>query len=138
MKISWKILRIGGAGKWGFFEAAILNFFCFISVKNGSPFIWVVFFFCTLDGFSRIWEKKLSELLCTRLYLLMVLLSIPLNKSPWMLRPQIRSTAHTFSLHICFHFANTIWSRGCAATAIFAGFYSILWSLCGRNIKGTF
>ena len=37
-----KILRIGGAGKRGFFEAAILNFlsrpfwtfFCFISIKN--------------------------------------------------------------------------------------------------------
>ena len=25
MKFSWKILRIGAAGKWGFFEAAILN-----------------------------------------------------------------------------------------------------------------
>ena len=27
------------------------------------------FFFCTMDGFSRILEKKLSELLCTRLYI---------------------------------------------------------------------
>ena len=41
-KFHGKILRIGGAGKWGFFEAAILTFlsrpfwifFCFISVKN--------------------------------------------------------------------------------------------------------
>ena len=27
MKLSWKILRIGGAGKWPFFESAILIFF---------------------------------------------------------------------------------------------------------------
>ena len=28
------------------------------------------FFFCTMDGFFRILEKKLSELICTRLYIL--------------------------------------------------------------------
>ena len=47
-----KILRIGGAGKWGFFEAAILNllsrpfwnFFCFISVKNPALLYEVTFF----------------------------------------------------------------------------------------------
>ena len=39
-----KILRIGGAGKWGFFESAILIFFfqdfffCFISMKTSSPY----------------------------------------------------------------------------------------------------
>ena len=47
-----KILRIGGAGKWGFFEAAILNFlsrpfwnfFCFISVKTPAHLYEVSFF----------------------------------------------------------------------------------------------
>ena len=33
-----KILRIGVAGKWGFFESAILIFFCLISVKNNFVF----------------------------------------------------------------------------------------------------
>ena len=75
-KFHEKILRIGGAGKWGFFEAAILNFlsqpfwifFCFNISEKPSPFIWGISFFCTIDGFSRILEKKMSELLCTRLY----------------------------------------------------------------------
>ena len=32
-----KILRIGGAGKWGFFELAIFFiFFCFISIKQAA------------------------------------------------------------------------------------------------------
>ena len=72
-----KILRIGGAGKWGFFEAAILNFlsrpfwifFLLHLCEKSSHFIWGIIFFCTMDSFSRILEKKLSELLCTRLYM---------------------------------------------------------------------
>ena len=40
----------------------------FISMKISSTFIWGIIYFCTMDGFSRILEKKLSELLCTRLY----------------------------------------------------------------------
>ena len=47
-----KILRIGRAGKWGLFEAAILNFlsrpfwnfFCFIFVKNPALLYEVTFF----------------------------------------------------------------------------------------------
>ena len=70
-----KILRIGGAGKWGFFEAAILNFlsrpfwnfFLLHLCEKSSPLIWGIIFFCTMDGFSRILEKKLCHLLCTRL-----------------------------------------------------------------------
>ena len=76
-KFHEKILRIGRAGKWGFFEAAILNFlsrpfwifFLLHLCEKSSPFIWSIIFFCTMDGFSRILEKKLSELLCTRLYI---------------------------------------------------------------------
>ena len=71
-----KILRIGGAGKWGFFESAILNFFfqdifffCFISMKTSSPFIWGIIYFCNMDGFFRILEKTSFQLICTRLLL---------------------------------------------------------------------
>ena len=78
MKFSWKILRIGGAGKWPFFELAILNFFfsrriffCFISMKTSSPFIWGIIYFCTMDGFFRILEKTSFQLICTRLYVLL-------------------------------------------------------------------
>jgi hypothetical protein len=64
-----KTLRIGGAGKWGFFESAILNFFCFISMKTSSPCIWGIIYFYTMDGFFRILEKTSSELICSRLYI---------------------------------------------------------------------
>ena len=69
-------MRFGGAGKWGFFESAILIlilililifFFCFISMKKSSPFIWDIIYFCTMDGFFRILEKTSSVLICTRL-----------------------------------------------------------------------
>ena len=76
-KFHEKILRIGGAGKWDFFEAAILNFLSrpfwilfFASYQwKTQPIYMRYHFFCTMDGFSRILEKKLSELLCTRLYI---------------------------------------------------------------------
>ena len=66
-----KILRVGGAGKWGFFESAILNFFfqeknifCFISMKTSSPFIWGIIHFFIIDGFFRILEKTSFQLIC--------------------------------------------------------------------------
>ena len=70
-----KILRIGGAEKWAFFEAAILNFlgrpfwifFLPHLCEKSSSFIWGKKKFCTMDGFSRILENKLFQLLCTRL-----------------------------------------------------------------------
>ena len=43
-------------------------FFLLHLCENSSPFTWGIIFFCTIDGFSRILEKKLSALLCTRLY----------------------------------------------------------------------
>ena len=61
-KFHEKILRIGGAGKWGFFEAAILNFlsrpfwiffFCFISVKNPAHLYEVSFFFLHYGWFFQ-------------------------------------------------------------------------------------
>ena len=59
-----KILRIDTAGKWGFFETAI--FFCLSQWKK-QPIYMRYHFFCTMDGFYRILEKKLSKLSCTRL-----------------------------------------------------------------------
>ena len=59
-----KILRIGGAKKWGFFEASILNFlgrwilFCFISVKKSSPFIWGIFFSALWMFFPESWRRS--------------------------------------------------------------------------------
>ena len=51
-----------------FSESAILNFFLLHLSEKSSPFILGIIFFCTMDGFSTILQKKLSELLCTRLY----------------------------------------------------------------------
>ena len=64
-----KILRIGGAGKWGFFEAAILNFlsrpfwifFCFISVKNPALLYEVTFFSAIWMVFSESWKRSCSN-----------------------------------------------------------------------------
>ena len=61
-----KILRIGGAGKWGFFEAAILNFlsrpfwifFCFISVKNPALLYEVSFFSALWMVFPESWKRS--------------------------------------------------------------------------------
>ena len=61
-----KILRIGGAGKRGFFEAAILNFlsrpfwffFCFISVKNPALLYEVSFFSALWMVFPESWKRS--------------------------------------------------------------------------------
>ena len=77
MKISWKNIenwrswktRFFWGGHFEFFESAILNFFLLHFSEKPRTFIWGIIFFCTMDSFSRILEKKLSELLCTRLYI---------------------------------------------------------------------
>ena len=79
MKFSWKNIENWRSWKmrffWGchfeFSKSAILNFFFLLHFcEKSSPFIWGIIFFCTMDGLSRILEKKLSELLCTQLYVL--------------------------------------------------------------------
>ena len=74
-KFHEKILRIGGAGKWGFlsrpfwislFQKKIT--FCFILMKTSSPFIWGIIYFCTMDSFFRISEKTSSELMNTTVF----------------------------------------------------------------------
>ena len=62
-----KILRIGGAGKWAFFSRPF--WICFFPMTKTLVFIWGIIFFCTMDGFFRILEKRLSELICTWLYI---------------------------------------------------------------------
>ena len=60
-----KILRIGGAGKWGFFEAAILNFlswpfwifFCLIFVKNPALLYEASFFSALWMVSSESWKR---------------------------------------------------------------------------------
>ena len=37
-------------------------------MKTSSLFIWHIIYFFTMDGFFRIFENTLSELICTRLY----------------------------------------------------------------------
>ena len=58
--------------KFWIFKLAILNFFFASSHWKMQPISMRYHFFCTMDGFSRILEKKLSELLCTRLYAFIV------------------------------------------------------------------
>ena len=73
MKISWTNIENWRSWKTSFFlrrpfwifKSAILIFFLLHLSGKSSPFIWDIIYFCTMDGFSRILEKKLSELLCT-------------------------------------------------------------------------
>ena len=39
-------------------------------MKTSSLFIWGIIYFCNMIGFFRILEKRLSELICTRLYVI--------------------------------------------------------------------
>ena len=58
--------------KMSFFSVGHFKFLCrpfwffFLLHLSGksSPFIWGIIYFCIMDVFSRILEKKLSELLC--------------------------------------------------------------------------
>ena len=61
-------MRFFWGGHFEFFKSAILKFFLLHLCEKSSPFIWGNIFFCTMDGFSRILEKKLCHLLCTRQY----------------------------------------------------------------------
>ena len=63
---SWK-RRFFWSGHFEFFKSAILKFFLLHFCEKSSPFIWGNIFFCTMDGFSRILEKKGGGLLCTPL-----------------------------------------------------------------------
>jgi hypothetical protein len=67
----WELAELENEVFWvGHFDF----FFGFISMKTSSPFIWGIIYFCTMDGFFRILEKISSELICTRLYLLNILM----------------------------------------------------------------
>jgi hypothetical protein len=70
-KFHEKILRIGGAGNWGFFESAILIFFfakknLLLHLNENKQPIHMRYH---LSLHFRILEKTSSELICTRLYL---------------------------------------------------------------------
>ena len=72
---SWK-MRVFWGGHFEFLSRPFWIFFLLHLIEKCSPFIWGIIFFCTMDGFSRILEKKLSELLCTRLYVCEINFSI--------------------------------------------------------------
>ena len=65
---SWK-MRVFWGGHFEFLSRPFWIFFLLHLIEKCSPFLWGIIFFCTMDGFSTILEKKLSELLCTRLYM---------------------------------------------------------------------
>ena len=77
MKISWKNIenwrswkiRFFWGGHFEFSKLAILIFFASYQWKT-QPIYMRYHFFCTMDGFSRILEKRGGGLLCTRLYVL--------------------------------------------------------------------
>ena len=48
----------------------VVQIFFFSQWKTPRRFIWGSVYFCTMDGFFRILEKAVSELICTRLYVL--------------------------------------------------------------------
>ena len=54
-------------GHFEFLSRPFWIFFLLHFIEKCSPFLWGIIFFCTMDSFSRILEKKLSKLLCTRL-----------------------------------------------------------------------
>ena len=73
MKKYWELAELENevffwGGHFEFFESANLNFFLLHLSEKSSPFIWGIIFFCTMNGFFRMLEKRLSELICTRLY----------------------------------------------------------------------
>ena len=76
MKFSWKNIKNWRSWKMRFFwvghfefqNGRLKNFFCFSSTKTSSFFIWGIIYFWNMAGFLRILEKRLSELISTRLY----------------------------------------------------------------------
>ena len=77
-------MRFFWGGHFEFSKSAILIFFLLHISERPSPFIWGIIFFCTMDGFSRILEKKGGGLLCTRLYLAKVLFLLQPPTSCWI------------------------------------------------------
>ena len=53
------------------------NFFFGFSIwKKPRRFIWGSIYSCTMDGFFRIFKKTVSELICTRLYVIWILFAM--------------------------------------------------------------
>ena len=76
MKKFWELTK---PWKWLLFSFLVFGFwllgwskkifFGFSICKKPRRFIWGSIYSCTTDGFFRIFEKAVSELICTRLYL---------------------------------------------------------------------
>ena len=77
MKKYWELTK---PWKWLLFRFLVFGFwllgwskkklFYFSVCKKPRRFIWGSIYSCTMDGFFRIFKKAVSELICTRLYLL--------------------------------------------------------------------
>ena len=120
MKKYWELAELENEVFWGghleFFKLAILNFFLLHISEKPSPFIWDIIFFCTMDGFARILEKKGGGLLCTRLYM---------HSSPrWLAgEKKCASYNHKTTIWVCHeYYLNPeflkIWSRAFWVIAI--------------------
>ena len=82
MKFSWKNIENWRSPEndfclvflffvFGYWVDKIFCFcFCFSVCKTPRRLIWGSIYSCTMDGFFRIFKKAVSELICTRLYLL--------------------------------------------------------------------
>ena len=64
---NWWIAQLLVAVEKLFLSRPFWYFFCFISMKTSSPFIWGIIHFCNMDGFFWILEKISSKLICTPL-----------------------------------------------------------------------
>ena len=69
MKKYWELAELEKEFFWvGHFDSFLFKFFFSSSqCKISSSFIWSIIFFCTMNGFFRILQKRLSNLICTRL-----------------------------------------------------------------------
>ena len=99
MKFSWKNIENWRSWKMSFFWVGLFEFFfskknkivSLFSNEKTLAFIRGIISFCTMDGFFRILEKRLSELICTRLYLVMINQQSHIAKSA---SAHIRADAH--------------------------------------------
>ena len=76
----------------------VVQILFFSTMKRTKAFIWGSIYFCTMDGFFRIFKKAVSELICTLLYLIPYWCNIFLpGQGCWL---QFSSSLAFLSLHL--------------------------------------
>ena len=105
-------------------------FWILVFKKKLLHFVWGIIYFCTMDDFFRILEKNSSELICTRLYIQLVLCTF--NYLLNFLEKN-RSTKELFRfinyLLICWQFHKLTYFRGKEIHC------SVLYMMNGHEIK---